>query len=176
MRLADFILRDMEGNAVVSSTEMDASIDYAKRIFKERFNVTLLAHQKATFAELSPVIPPTEVLYTKGGPAALKEEFRIAGSFYSSNLTGFLYPVTIFVVIKIRGASGCSLGPMSDYVTLDPVGAKQISVLAHELAHACGLWHINEKANLLYPYNKRGEEVKWWQKNIFRSSRHVTYW
>ena len=176
IRIQIFILRDPDGNAVISSTDLDASIDYAKRIFKKHFNVTVLAHHKGSFAELVPTIPPIEVLNTKGGPAALREEFKIAGSYFGSNLSGVLYPVTIFVVIKIRGASGCSLGPMSDYVTLDPFGAKQTSVLAHELAHACGLWHINDKANLLYPYNKRGDEVKWWQKNIFRSSRHVTYW
>ena len=176
IRVKIFILPDPEGNAVVSSTELHASIDYAKRIFRKHFNVTLLAHDKGSFTEVLSTIPPTEVLYTKGGPAALKEEFKIAGSFFGSNLSGFIYPVTIFVVINIKGASGCSLGPISDYVTLDPLGARQSSTMAHELAHACGLWHVNEKANLLYRYNKRGDEVRWWQKNIFRSSRHATYW
>lgn len=176
IRIKIIILPDPEGNAVIPSTDIHASIAYAQRIFKKHFNVTLLAHNKESFAELLPTIPPIDVLYTKGGPAALKEEFRIAGSFFASHLSGVFYPVTVFVVINIKGASGCSLGPLSDYVTLDPVGANQTSVLAHELAHACGLWHMNEKANLLYPYHKRGDEVKWWQKNIFRGSRHVTYW
>ena len=176
IRIKIFILPDPNGDAVISTTDIDESIDYAKRIFKNHFNVTLLAHHKEPFAKVLRTIPPIEVLYTSGGPAALKEELKIAGSFFSSNLSAAVYPVTVFVVIKIKGASGCSLGPMSDYVTLDPVGAKQTSVLAHELAHACGLWHINEKANLLYPYSRRGEDVTWWQKNVFRSSRHVTYW
>ncbi len=174
-RIKIFILPDPQGNAA-SSSDMHASIDYAQRIFKKHFNVTLSAHHKEPFAELFPAVPPIGVLYTKGGIGALKEEFKIAGSFFSTNLSGILYPVTVFVVVKIKGASGCSLGPMSDYVTLDRFGAKQTSVLAHELAHACGLWHVNEKANILYPNDKRGDEVKWWQKNIFRSSRHVTYW
>ena len=176
IRIKIFILPDPDGCAVISSADLDASIDYAKRIFKKQFNVTVSAYRKEPFAELLPVIPPTEVLYTKGGPAALKEEFKVAGSFFGAKLSGIIYPVTAFVVIKINGASGCSLGVISDYVTLDPVGARQPSVLAHELAHACGLWHIGQKTNLLYPYSKRGDEVKWWQRNIFRSSRHVTYW
>ena len=176
IRIKIFILTDPDGNPVISSTDIHASIEYAQRVFKKHFNVTVSAHHKEAFAELLPLIPPLKVLHTKGGPAALKEEFKIAGSFFGSNLSGVIYPISIFVVINIKGASGCSLGPMSDYVTLDPLGAKQASTLAHELAHACGLWHIDEKANLLYPYNKRGDEVKWWQKNIFRSSRHVTYW
>jgi len=176
IRIRIFVLRDLQGNPVSSPTDMTASIEHAKRIFRKNFNVTLLPHRNGPFVEVLQTIPPTDVLYTKGGPGALKEEFRMAGSFFASNLSGVLYPITAFVVTDIKGASGCSLGPISDYITLNPFGAKQSSVLAHEIAHACGLWHVKEKENLLCPYNKRGDQVKWWQKNIFRSSRHVTYW
>jgi hypothetical protein len=68
------------------------------------------------------------------------------------------------------------LGALTDYVTLDPVGAKNVSTLAHEIAHACGLWHQQAKSNLMWRTFSRGDEIKWWQKNIFRSSRHITYW
>jgi hypothetical protein len=78
--------------------------------------------------------------------------------------------------LDIDHASGCSLGPLTDYVTLDPDGAKNASTLTHEIAHACGLWHQQAKPNLLWRTYNRGDEVKWWQKNIFRSSRHITYW
>jgi hypothetical protein len=53
------------------------------------------------------------------------EEFTITGSF-ASNLSGIFYPVTAFVVLDIDHASGCSLGPLTDYVTLDPDGAKTL--------------------------------------------------
>jgi hypothetical protein len=119
---------------------------------------------------------PKEVLYTKGGKGALSEEFKAAGNFFAANLVSPIYPVTVFVVEDIEGATGCSLGPMTDYVTLSHDGAKQGSVLAHELAHACGLWHVNDKTNLLWNRNDRGNKIRWWQKNIFRGSRHVTYW
>jgi hypothetical protein len=99
-----------------------------------------------------------------------------SGSFFASNLSGLFYPVTAFVVLDIDHASGCSLGPLTDYVTLDPGGARNASTLAHEIAHACGLWHLRSKSNLLWRTSSRGDKVKWWQKNIFRSSRHVTYW
>ena len=126
--------------------------------------------------EVLKAIPPYEVLYTKGGHDALKEEFKVAGSFFAANLSGSFFAVTAFVVIDITGAIGCSLGPLSDYITLSHAGAKNNSTLAHEIAHACGLWHVKERSNLVYRYTSRGNTVNWWQKNLFRGSRHVTYW
>lgn len=175
LRIRIVILNDENGKPVVSSTDLEASIIYAGISFKKNFNVKLEAH-KATFVQVLQIIPPTEALHVHGGPAALNDEFRTAGNFFARNLSGVLYPVTAFVVKDIKGASGCSLGPISDYVTLDPNGAKHPSILAHELAHACGLWHLKNRSNLLYPYKDRDDEVEWWQKNILRSSRHVTYW
>ena len=176
LRIKVFVLRGVQGNAVCESKDIKAAIDHAKKVFKKSFDVKLLPHHNGAFVEILQELSPTEVLYTNGGVGALHEEFKIAGSFFASNSSGIFYPVTAFVVIKIKEASGCSLGPISDYVTLDTVGVKRPSVLAHELAHACGLWHINERSNLLYPYSNRENEIRWWQKNIFRSSRHVTYW
>ncbi|HKC36009.1 MAG TPA: hypothetical protein VKB95_08100 [Chitinophagaceae bacterium] len=177
LRIKIFILKDRQAEAPVSSTDLEAATEFVRRSFKKNFNVKLLPHyDKGSFAGVLQKNAPPEVLHTKGGIGALGEEFKIAGSFFAANLSGVFYPVTAFVVIDIEGATGCSLGPITDYVTLDPFGAKNVSILAHELAHACGLWHVKDRSNLLWPSNDRGDEVKWWQKNIFRGSRHVTYW
>ena len=177
LRVNIFILQDSQANSVVSPADLDTAIEYAKRSFKRNFNTRLLPYKSGEqFVEVLQKKAPYEVLYTKGSIGALREEFTITGSFFASNLSGSFYPVTVFVVLDIDHASGCSLGPLSDYVTLDPGGAKNVSTLAHEIAHACGLWHLPSKSNLLWRTFSRGDEVKWWQKNIFRSSRHVTYW
>jgi len=177
LRVRIFILQDPQANAEVSATDLDKAIEYAKRSFKKNFNTRLLPHKSSQqFTEVLQKKAPHEVLYTKGSVGALAEEFTIAGSFFASNLSGTFYPITAFVVLDIDQASGCSLGPLTDYVTLDTGGAKNASTLAHEIAHACGLWHLRTKSNLLWRTYSRGDEVKWWQKNIFRSSRHVTYW
>ena len=177
LRVKIFILQDPQGDLVVSTTDLDTAIEYAKRSFKKNFNTRLLPHKSSQqFAEVLQEKAPYEALYTKGGIGALAEEFTITGGFFASNLSGSFYPITAFVVLDIDHASGCSLGPLTDYVTLDPHGAKNASTLAHEIAHACGLWHLRSKSNLLWRTFNRGDEVKWWQKNIFRSSRHVTYW
>ena len=177
LRIKIFILTDLQNNPVVSPADLDATIDHAKRSLKKNFNVVLLPHHdKELFGEVLQKISPYDALHTRGGLGALAEEFNIAGNFYSSNLSGVFYPVTAFIVLNIDGAVGCSLGPITDYVTLDPDGARNASTLAHVLAHACGLWHQQAKSNLMWRTINRGDEIKWWQKNIFRSSRHVTYW
>jgi hypothetical protein len=177
LRIKVFILQDPQAVPVVLPPELDTAIEYAKRSFKKNFNTRLLPYRSGQqFAEVLQIRAPGKVLYTKGSIGALGEEFTITGSFFASNLSGSFYPVTAFVVLDIDHASGCSLGPLTDYVTLDPDGAKNASTLAHEIAHSCGLWHIRSKSNLLWRTFSRGDEVKWWQKNIFRGSRHVTYW
>ena len=177
LRIKILILQDPQANSVVSPADLAAALEYAKRSFKKNFNISLLPHKNnRPIADVVQEKPPHEVLYTKGSIGALAEEFKTAGSFFASNLCGLFYPVTAFVVLDIDHASGCSLGPLTDYVTLDHVGAKNASTLAHEIAHACGLWHYHAKSNLMWRTFSRGDEIKWWQQNIFRSSRHVTYW
>jgi hypothetical protein len=106
-----------------------------------------------------------------------------AGAFFRSlratttlgSLTGYGAPLTVFVVRSISTHNGCSLGVAADYVTVD---AKTLRhgrrVLAHEVAHACGLWHSRRPNNLMIPVGP-GEELAKWQAAILRTSRHVTY-
>ena len=177
LRIKIFILINREENAQSSPDETDKSIDFARRCFHENFNVKLLPHHpEEPFAELLQKIPPSEALHVKCNAGAIAEEFKTAGSFFSSNLCGALYPVTAFVVIDISGKDGCCIGPVTDYLTLDHNGIRIFTTLAHEIGHSCGLWHIRKRSNLMWPHRDRGDDIKWWQKNLFRGSRHVTYW
>jgi hypothetical protein len=177
LRVKIFILQGLQADPVVSPGDLSTAIEYAKTSFKKNFNTRLLPHKSSQqFAEVLQKRTPYEVLYTKGSIGALVEEFTIAGSFFAFNLSGLFYPITAFVVLDIDQAAGCSLGPLTDYITLAPDGTENASTLAHEIAHACGLWHLGSKSNLMWRTFKRGHELKWWQKNIFRGSRHVTYW
>jgi hypothetical protein len=177
LRVKIFILINPEDNAPASPAEAEKSIDFAMRSFEKKFNVKLLPHRaEEPFAELLQKIPPSEALRVKCNAGAISEEFKIAGTFFSSNLCGPLYPVTAFVVIDISGKDGCCIGPVTDYLTLDPNGIRISTTLAHEIGHSCGLWHIRQRSNLMWPHRDRGNDIQWWQKNLFRGSRHVTYW
>lgn len=46
--------------------------------------------------------------------------------------------------------------------------------LAHEVSHACGLWHAGDQTNLAN-HICGGTKLKGWQVEIVRNSRHVTF-
>ena len=80
---------------------------------------------------------------------------------------------------------GCSAGPLSDYVVVDLEGIKDppASTMMHEMGHCCNIiGHPGTNLiDLMYGSDKegeifRGDNVRGWQRNLIRASRHVTYW
>lgn len=65
---------------------------------------------------------------------------------------------------------------IGDYVVIDHEGLIDNVALAHEIGHTCSLWHSGSSDNLMYKASPAGEKVKWFQKNLLRSSRHVQWW
>jgi hypothetical protein len=92
---------------------------------------------------------------------------------------GYGAPVCAFAVRGFSdGNDGCSLGPLEDYVTVNfnSRAAYSMSTLAHEVAHACNLWHVSDQGNLMNKSKAaRGPNLDQWQKALVRASRHVTY-
>ena len=111
-------------------------------------------------------------------------EFGVAGEYFAQHLAGwniipisFTFPVTVFVVRSLAsGVLGCSMSAIGDYAVIDQAGLLDNVTLAHEIGHACSLWHSRTSSNIMYKSAPAGEGVKWFQKNLLRSSRHVQYW
>lgn len=181
LRLQIFILSDQSG-PLVDPGDLKPAIDFAKKTLKDRFNVKLVSYGE-NMIQIIEEPAPRAALEVSCDSGALKEEFGEAGEYFANHLTGWnaipislTFPITAFVVRDVKGKIGCSLGPLSDYITLDKEGAKSESTLAHEIGHCCSLWHSGSKSNLMWPDADRGNQVKWFQKNLLRSSRHVLYW
>ncbi|MCR4300469.1 MAG: hypothetical protein NUV51_02585 [Sulfuricaulis sp.] len=156
------------------------AIDRTKRIYKERFNVNVRPYSKSFIEVITDPVPP-EVLDFECG---IGPEFGVAGEFFANHLAGWnaipislTFPVTVFVVRDLQdGSLGCSMSVIGDYVVIDREGLNDNVALAHEIGHTCGLWHSGTPSNLMFRSSPAGENVKWFQKNILRSSRHVQYW
>lgn len=167
---------------VVSEQDVATVIDNTKRIYKKLFNVDILPYSKS-FIQVLPEEAPKEVLDFE---CSIGSEFGIAGEYFAQHLAGWnaipislTFPITVFVVREVVGApSGCSMSVIADYVVIDEQGLKEDNMIAlpHEIGHTCGLWHSGTATNLMHNGPPAGENIKWFQKNLLRSSRHVQWW
>lgn len=184
MRIHIYILSDpLTLKPVIASPALRASIDYAITTFKNNFNVKL--HQYANhWEEVLADAAPLSARQPGCGITAYSQEFGEAGDYFNRHLAGwkaiagvpFTYPITVYVVKDVQGTRGCSLGPVTDYIVVDPDGIQNVNTLAHELGHACNLWHTGKKSNIMYHHYTRGNGSNWIQCNIFRSCRHINYY
>ena len=171
-------------------TDLQASIKEAERIFKARFNVQIRPYASQYVEYFEGTVPVEALNPSCCGATPFWQEFGIRGEFYADHLAGWnaipnsmRWPVTVFVVDTMKCKAGCSLGPLSDYVVVTKAGLNASgvtlpnSLMAHEIGHACNLPHAgSSQPYLMWGPAERGDKVHGWQKNLFRSSRHVTYW
>ena len=164
---------------VVPEQLVQDAIDRTKRIYKKRFNVNIRPYSQ-TFIEVLTEHAPAEALDFECG---IGSEFGVAGDYFAKHLAGwnaipisFTFPVTVFVVRSLKGPLGCSMSVLGDYVVIAQEGLMDNVALAHEIGHTCSLWHSGSSDNLMFSSSPAGENVKWFQKNLLRSSRHVQYW
>jgi hypothetical protein len=181
LRLRVVILRDENGAPLCTESDVLPSIDVAREVFSRQAHVSVLPLSPAVLTVSDPA--PQAALDVHCDDGAWQEDFDTAGAFFrrfeartrSGSLTGYATPVTVFIVRDISNKGGCSLGPLTNYVTLEArmLDRAAYRLLAHEVAHACGLWHSKVKLNLMFPKGP-GAELTWWQETILRNSRHVT--
>ena len=185
MRIHVFILTDPgTGKPVMDPGDITPSIDFAKSAFKDSFNVKVLKYSK-DWVEVLTDTPPNDAVTPLCGTGLYAEEWGEAGEYYAKHTAGWngipislVYPVTIFVVKDVKAdANGCSLGPLADWIVIDKAGIKEVNSFAHEIAHACNLWHSGSAGNLMHMSpSQRGKSSKWFQRNLLRSCRHVNYY
>jgi hypothetical protein len=183
LRVCAVVLRD-GARPLADEDEVLDALRVADAIFKRQAGTELVFDdwpKVHTVAEPA----PAHALDVSCGRTSWREDLADAGAYFRSTraavlggaassagaVTGYGEPVAVFVVRDIAGKAGCSMGPLSDYVTVDRVRG---ALIAHELGHCCGLWHTKDEGNLMLPAANR-EAMTRTQRAIFRNSRHVTF-
>ena len=181
LRLRVVILRDEKGQPLAEAQAVLPSILEMAAIFRRVAKVSLLPADPIILTAPGPA--PTPALDVRCEDGAWQEDFGPAGAYFrrlaaknvSGRVTGYAEPVTVFIVRHISGKGGCSLGPLTNYATLKASTlSRSQTLLAHEVGHACGLWHSPDPQNLMFA-KKPGHELASWQVAVLRNSRHVTY-
>lgn len=221
LRLLVIIQKDARGIPVVHEKEMDIVkryIQYAMHTFRQEVNVRLVqvrffaynpAFQEDTtplekFIDTNDTWRTDQSLDVCCDLCAYGQDLALQGSVFNMKMSvrGFLSsgrrllgygaPVIAFAVRSFSdGKAGCSLGPLSDYVTIrfntgidtsieygsltPDKSLDAVTDLAHEIGHACSLPHKEDATNLMNHEPNRTGQLTIWQKILVRSSRHVTY-
>lgn len=146
----------------------------------------------ASWVHIKPNPSDKDILDVSCDLGAAREDLGVPGTkfellanslcFYGNfrRLIGYGAPVVIFIVRSVsrpgdvgpNSTLGCSLGPLTDYVTIE--GSNPICI-AHELGHACNLRHRGGGNNLMNPNTCMGTQLRRGQIATLRASRHVTY-
>jgi len=180
MRLRVVVLRGPEGEPLTTEADVALAVAEMTRVFEEKAHTRVVAAEPLVV--IGEGIAPHEALNVHCDDGAWQEDFGPTGAYFRKacarslvgTLSGYGAPVTVFIVQEISGKGGCSLGPLTDYVTQEARTVGHNRLMAHEVAHACGLWHSKDTPNLMYP-SRPGDYMAPWQAAIFRNSRHVTY-
>jgi hypothetical protein len=212
MSLLVIIQRDEQGNPVATVQEVLPFIQEAQGTFKSQVNVNLVPADALNttdnpFIFLEDGASDSNTLDTCCDDpklCAALHDLWITGSAFEqkmmvddsldngTRILGYASPVCAFAVRNAgAGDNGCSLGPLTDYVTVDFKDASNdqssgnLLTLAHELGHACNLthhgywldgWNSPPTYNLMNPTPaNRGPYLNRFQKALLRSSRHVTF-
>ena len=181
LRLRGVVLRDERGLPLASDAEVRPAYEEAQRILARMAGVAV--EPAGWRVVTAPHAAPKAALDVRCTDGAWRDDLGQAGAFFRSlmattmagTLTGYGQPVTVFIVRSMTTHNGCSLGAAADYVTVEAKSLRTARrLLAHEVAHACGLWHTKRPNNLMLPKGP-GEEMTHLQAAVLRSSRHVTY-
>jgi hypothetical protein len=193
MKLLVVIQRDEQGQPVTTTDRVSKHLAYIIDSFKAEANVVVNAvgdtNTSNDYIQVEPDSSAAETLDVRCGMGAFYDNIVTAGPSFDEKmlrdsyisalprLVGHGSAVIAFAVRKFLdpAKAGCSLGPLTDYVTVD-FSRSDISILAHEVGHACNLSHVDDDdTNLMKPGSPRGRHLSSWQITKVRISRHVTY-
>ncbi len=182
IRIQVVILRDEQGVPLAEPHEVDHCWQAMEEAFMQQARVKVIPMEPRIITLAKPA--STEALDVHCTDGAWQEDCDIAGNYFRpytahtpwSKWTGYASPVTVFVVRTVSTIGGCSLGPLTEYVTLKAkmFRVKNPRVMAHEVGHACFLTHTDDAERLMYPKGP-GAKLTFAEKLIMRNSRHVTY-
>lgn len=181
LRLRVVILRDEKGLPLARNEDVLPAYQEAQRILGRMAGVAVEPDEWPVVT--APHGAPKAALDVRCTDGAWRDDLGECGAFFrdlmakttAGTLIGYGAPITVFIVRSMSTHNGCSLGAATDYVTVEAKTLKSTRrLLAHEVGHACGLWHSKNPANLMTPKGP-GEELAGWQAAILRTSRHVTF-
>ena len=193
MRVGVVVLNAPGVGDLARPEEIMQGMNFAERVFLDQANVkvipitenaSVVSEDTALWLRYESHPSPEAILNVHCNMTALLEDLWLAGSHFEYHMAtrwfdsnfrrvfGLGAPIIVFVVRGIESFGGCSLGPLSDYITIMP---NRLICIAHELGHACNLPHTEDPSNILHHVRCDQPRLTAWQAAVLRASRHVSY-
>jgi hypothetical protein len=173
---------------------VQAVVDEAKDAFRREANIRIIPSVNndeivEEFADQN----PTWVMTPECGSGGYGDIFTRVGKWFrkQSNPYSGRGGATVFIVEDVIGKAGCFIGPLVDYGYIDedglfnspgvPATEGRKLLLAHELGHACDLFHRDNPRNLMAKKHQsptgvqRTSHLTNWQQSVIRSCPRVRY-
>jgi hypothetical protein len=192
LKLSFVLFTDEKGIPVINASQVVEQIEQTAAFYKDKANILVQsANSDASDLPAEDWIylyknpPPPRINRVGCNMIAFREDLWLTGmTFQFTALTrlfhtnfrriiGYGSPIVVYIVKDVADFRGCSLGPLTDYVTVD---CKGLVCMTHEIGHACTLFHENEDTeNLMHPAGCEKNNMTTKQIAIMRASRHVTF-
>jgi hypothetical protein len=190
LRLCVIITHDGR-EPVATNADVQPMIDRAVQIFKDEADVDIYAYidSGAATANVNPACDFdgwVQDFGLTGSQLELAAALHCQSYSFASvlgNSLGIGSPIHAFAVRDVQGdtTNGCSLALLTTYVVFEGRAAEHrcggATHLAHEMGHACNLWHIDSSEHLMYKscvWPGRSKLYEF-QKQMIRGSKYVTY-
>lgn len=169
------ILNSAKGR-VAEPADIRPALEELNDIFKKEMNVTIRNLDSPDLIQVRPkddVAPESVLNYSCSG--AFWSHFGNTGWYLRRRLRNWTFGITVFITKNIKGDTiGCSINLIGDYAIVEAAGlVSNVRIVAHEVGHSCGLWHVGSKNNLM-KRSSFGNKLNRGQEAMARSSRHVS--
>lgn len=200
LRLRVIVVNDGAGPVVAKSSVL-AEVQELVEIFYDKANVRVIPDNPLVFRtafhskdtaddafvyEMTTCLKP--IVKVSSGIGAYAQDLWIQGFWYEllmarrslwgnlRRMLGYGAPLVVFAVKDYHEtAIGNSLGPLTDYVTVEGPDVADKTTIAHEVGHACGLLHNDSASNFMHSSSASATGMTSAQALWVRNSRHVTY-
>ena len=179
IRVRIAILRDRQTPLGMTATPSAAKgpLDELQHLLWTEARVTLAGgHDRIRVLRDTPPDSALRVRRSSDGSGRADDYFRSHLRDARGSVFGYAEPVTVFLAHEVAAdPDGCHCATSAGYVVLERARIERGSrMLAHGIAHACGLRHVGDETNLMFP-RRHGRELRRRQKTILRNSPHVTH-